>query len=57
MSKRDETALDKEKILQFLNWVARTKGCQLCSAGYAGEMLPIGPDEELVDEFLVYYKS
>jgi len=41
-----------ELVLAFLNWANREHGAKLYSPGYGGDMLQLGPDRELVDEFL-----
>lgn len=46
-----ETAA-RRAVLDFLRWMAREHGAGLCSPGYGGEMLPLGPDREFVDQFL-----
>jgi hypothetical protein len=43
---------DAKLLLAFLKWMGRVHCAKLCSPGYAGEMLDLGPDEDFVMEFL-----
>ena len=43
---------DANFLLAFLKWIGRVHGAKLCSPGYAGAMLDLGPDEDFVKEFL-----
>lgn len=45
-------APQRELLLSFIKWMNKEHRAVFCSTGYAGEMLPMGPDWEFVDQFL-----